>query len=487
MINIDVPLADRYACLDCGHWQDDAGPDCEGCGSSRLEVRPRRIWGWLGIQRYIHPTDYGIDFLRNGRKILLRDVRMFSWTDPDDPAGRGELEYPLEVPSGQGRIIGEIHIDHVPVTYHKNAFEYDTPDWRRVVRTLRGDGPLLPGRAKTLGIPENTSHLAKLVAGYRRNDPGLKYLTPGDGKHAMHEKAKEWAERFRKGDPEFQTDEKWYAQAELHDNPPPEKVPTSVVGADPVGILARERAARAASTKPHSSANGAVASPPAAAETEDQRRERWRRSGRRLPDLEGKFGLPGHGAALQVTAWLVRQHRMRIGPVGEAQPVYIGGSRGSAVEAFIDAEHPVFSDFAVDTRDLVVIELADYLRHRDRSSRTVGSLFYELKDKCLPDHKVAGPFLKQTADRIISRVREAMQPIIVGNSTGYWSLLTPEDQASAQETFAVEGGRADWDDVLAVGEWLYYAPAMSLVRLVNSRPDAFLDGHVLRSSYIKPQ
>lgn len=483
IIDIDVPLADRYACLDCGHWQDDVGPDCEDCGGSRLEIRPRRIWGWLGVQRYIHQTDFGIDFLRNGRKILLRDVRMFSWIDPDDPAGRGELEYPLEVPNGQGRIVGEIHIDHVPVLYQKDAFEYDSPDWRRVVRTLRGDGPLLPKRARDLGMPENTSHLAKLVAGYRRNDPGLKYLTPGDGKHAMQEKAKEWAERFRKGDPEFQTDEKWYTQTELHDNPPPDTEPAAGTASDPAGILGAKGLLEPTPPDQSADPNGSAAAPPAAAETEEQRRERWRRSGRRLPDLEGKFGLPGHGAALEVTTWLVRQHEIRIGPIGEAQPVYVGGGRGSAVEVFIDAEHPVFSDFAVDTRDLVVVELADYLRQRDRSSRTVGSLFYELKAKCLPDHKVAGPFLKQTADRIISRVREAMQPIIVGSSTGYWSLLTPEDQASAQETFAIEGGRADWEDVLTAGEWLYYAPAMCLVRLVSSRPDAFLDGHVLRSSY----
>jgi hypothetical protein len=476
VIRIDVPLADRYACLDCGHWQDDSGP-CEDCDGTRLEIRPRRIWGWLGIQRYIHPTDYGIDFLRNGRKILLRDVRMFSWVDPDDPAGRGEQEYPLEVPSGQGRIVGEIHVDHVPVTYQKNAFEYDSPDWRRVVRTLRGEGPLLPKRARALGIPENTSHLAKLVAGYRRNDPGLNYLTPGDGKHAMHEKAKEWAERFRRGDALFQTDEQWYLQAELHDNPPT-PVDAPLAEEDVNGILAAKGLLGLPPSVPSRSDK-----PPGVALTEDERRDSWRAAGRRLPDLEGKFGLPGHGAALQVTAWLCHGHRQAIGPADDAQPVYVGGGRGSSVEVFIDAEHPVFTDFAVDTRDLVVVELADFLRQRDRSSRAVGALFYELKAKCLPDHKVAGPFLKQTADRIVSRIREAMHPIIVGSSSGYWSLLSPEDQAATQRKYAEEGGRVEWDELLSSGEWLDYAPAMSIVRIVSSRPDAFLDGRVLRSSY----
>ena len=481
VIRIDEPLADRYACLECGHWQDDSGPACEHCSGTRLQVRERRIWGWLGIQRYIHPTDYGIDFMRNGRKILLRDVRLFSWFDPDDPAGRGEQEYPLEVPSGQGRIVGEIHIDHVQVNYQKNAFEYDSADWRRVVRVLRGDGPILPKRARALGIPVNTSHLARLVAGYRRNDPGLNYLTPGAaGKHAMHEQAKEWAERFRKGDAEYQTDERWYRAAEDYDNPPP--APEPEPNADDVDDILRAKGLLDPPIVPGTRVPPEPETPKP--ETEDQRRDRWRASARHLSDLEGKFGLPGGGAAMQVTAWLVHGYKLKIGPESEAQPIYIGGGRGSAVEVFIDSEHPVFSDFAVDTRDLVVVELADYLRQRDRSTRAVGALFYDLKDKCLPDHKVAGPFLKESADRIISRIRESMLPVIAGNSVGYWSLVPPEDQAAAQQTFAVEGGRVSWDDILTSGEWLDFVPAMSLVRLVNSRPDAFLDGQVLRSSYV---
>ena len=67
------------------------GVDCEVCQGSRFEVRERRIWGWVGVQRHLHPSDFGIDFIRNGRKILLHDVRLFRWVDPDDLAGRGSL------------------------------------------------------------------------------------------------------------------------------------------------------------------------------------------------------------------------------------------------------------------------------------------------------------------------------------------------------------------------------------------------------------
>jgi hypothetical protein len=87
VIEINEPLPDRHVCLDCGIWQDDLDGHCISCGGARLQIESRRIWGWVGIQRYLHANDYGIDFIRNGRKILLRDVSMFKWHDPEDPSG----------------------------------------------------------------------------------------------------------------------------------------------------------------------------------------------------------------------------------------------------------------------------------------------------------------------------------------------------------------------------------------------------------------
>lgn len=476
VFDIDERLPDRLVCLDCGAWQDLGETACERCQSSRVEVRERRIWGWIGIQRYLHPSDFGVDFIRNGRKILLRDLSLFRWDDPDDPTGRGEVEYPLEFPRA-GRIVGEIHVDHVRVNYQKNAFEYDTPEWKRVIRALRGDGPLRPKIARGLGYPPNVSPLAKLFNGFRTNEAGLKDLIPGDGKVALHDRAREWAERFRKGDPEYQTDDRWYQAAAQHlelkaesKEPPGDEDPDS--GAD---ILTRK---------------GLLppAQPPAPVqevhvESEDERRARWRSGASSLPDLDASFGLPGHGAPLQVRSWLVRGHRITRPEEAGNVPVYVASGKGTQVEVFIDAEHPIFVDFGVDTRDLVVIELADFLRVRDRSSRAISAIFADLKDKCLPDHRIAGPFLTDLASRTLSRIREAMQPVVAGNATGYWSLLAADDQAAAERLFAVEGGSASWEDVSASGEWVDYVPGAALVHLVGQRPEAFLDGRVFRSPY----
>jgi len=482
VIEIDERLADRAACQSCGLWQDAGVDVCGDCGSDRLEVRERRIWGWLGIQRYLHKSDYGIDFIRNGRKILLRDDSLFRWDDPDDPSGRGQQEYPIEVP-GTGRLVGEIHVDHVRVNYQKNAFEYATPDWKRVLRTLRGEGPLLPRQAKALGYPVNRRPLARLFNGYRRNDPGLNYLIPGDGHRAIHEKAKEWADQFRRGVAKYQTDEEWYRAAQQHDQPPapPEPDPPS----SPGDILATKGLLPPAPALPEAGAAPAPTAPAPTArpETEDERRTRWRAAAVSLPDMEAKYGLPGHGAALDVTVWLVHGHQLSRLSTKERLPVYVGAGRGSAVEVFVDGAHPVFVDFAVDARDLIVVELAEYLRVRDNSDTNLSALFYEIKQRCLPDHKIAGPFLNDNATRLLGRIREAMLPVIAGNAAGYWSYVSSEDQAAAERTFAIEGGADNWNDTLSTGEWVSYVPAFSLVRLLGSKPDSFLDGKVFRSPF----
>ena len=83
------------------------------CDSDNLQLRERRITGWVGVQRYLDPNDFGIDLLRNGRKILVSDKTLFDWENPD--TGEVWTEYPIEFGSTTGgRIVGEIHLDHVP-------------------------------------------------------------------------------------------------------------------------------------------------------------------------------------------------------------------------------------------------------------------------------------------------------------------------------------------------------------------------------------
>jgi hypothetical protein len=479
VIPIDEPLPDMAACQDCGRWQDPAFDECEMCGRRNLEVRPRAIRGWVGIQRYFSTNDFGIDFLRNGRKILIRDTRMFAWEDPDEPGARPEQEYPIELASTiGGRIVGEIHVDHVPVNYQKNAFEYDTPEWKRVVRALRGGSPLRPEIARRLGYPANTSPLARLFAGYRRANPGLNYLVPGDGTRAIHDRAREWGQRFRKGDPDYQTDQPWFEAARQHDEKPVEVPPEATSGEGDGTVDVRERLG----LNPATETDATPPIPAPSSETEDERRRRYRDHGELLPDLEGRYGLHGYGAPLQVNVWSVRGARVRDTGDNEVS-VYVARGRGADVEVFIDAEHPLFVDFAMDPRDVVVVELADHLRLRADKNVPVSAVVSALKQECLPDHKVTPATLAGHAIRLLDTVREQMLPIIAGNSEGFWNFIASDDRAAAERSFAAEGGGSDWTDERASGDWIRYVPPSSLAHIVQGRPEAFLDGRVFRPRY----
>lgn len=482
ILRINEQLPDRAACQDCGRWQDPAFTECEVCGGGHLEIRSRAITGWVGIQRYFSTNDFGIDFLRNGRKILIRDTRMFAWEDPDEPGARPVQEYPIELASTiGGRIVGEIHIDHVPVNYQKNAFEYDTADWKKVVRTLRGSAPLRPDIARQLGYPANTSPLARLLTGYRRADPGLNYLVPGDGKRALHDRAREWARRFRKGDPEYQTDERWYEAARQHDEKPVD-VPPEAGGGDSDGSVdVRDRLGLNPSPGGPIDACGAPAVPDRS-ETEDERRQRYRAHGELLRDLEGRYGLNGYGTPLEVNAWSVRGTRV-FDATGEQVPVYIGRGRGAEVDVFIDAEHPLFVDFAMDPRDVVVMELAEHLRVRAGQNTSLSAVVSALKHECLPDHKITPAILASQARRLLDTVREQMLPVIAGNSEGFWNFISLDDRAAAERNFAVEGGTGEWGDARASGEWVRHIPPSSVARIVQGRPEAFLDGRVFLPQY----
>lgn len=219
---LDVVLATQYQCRDCRRTSPLGSSFCPHCQGTRLAWREHRVWGWLGVQRYLHQNDYGIDFYRNGRKILIRDKRLFSF---GEDTGHVVVEYPVDSPA-KGRLVGEIHCDHVPVNFTNTAFDYDSPEWRGVVHAIRGPGPLTGQRAAKLGFAPNTSPLGTLFGAFRRNAPGLRYLIPGDGVRALHETAADWAQRFHQGDPAYQSDQVWYEAALSHDTPTP--APASV-------------------------------------------------------------------------------------------------------------------------------------------------------------------------------------------------------------------------------------------------------------------
>ncbi|MBB5912007.1 ribosomal protein L40E [Nocardia transvalensis] len=490
---IDVPLSDKKVCMSCGYWNPLDVDTCRECGYDKLEVRPRRIWGWIGVQRYVHKTDYGIDFLRNGRKILLREkARVFTWTDEDD-FREPELEYPIDTKTPAGRFVGEIHCDHVAPNYQKNAFEYETAEWRQVISAVRGDSPIRPKIAEKRGLPVNESPLARLFTGFRRNDPGLSYLIPGNGSGPIHERTIEWAKLFRDGVEEYQSDDIWYEAAYRHDHPldtgtspevdgdqgqsdtvlpglddDSEDVPSSDDGGEP-------NVASAGNVPP-------IAAKPA--ETFGERLQRYRDNAEVLPDLSGEYALPELGG-FTLKVWAVRNQRL-IDSKEAATGAFAVMVRSPLLEVFVNVDHPLFREHGADIRDVALIEAADHRRtSTGKTTLPLTQLLAMLKDRAsIP--KLTPTALADESEQLLERIRTLMAPVIAETPAVHWLELAPNEQALVEKNFALESDTSvSWNDAVNSGEFIRFAPPTGVLRLIRRFPEKFMDGKVFRRPYGK--
>lgn len=211
---VDRTLPDRLFCTHCMRW---LGSDETTCTTPACSVvnRRRRIHGWLGVQRHLSETDYGIDFVRNGRKIETSNKDLFEWVVD----GVSEREYPIDDPRAGGRLVGEIHLDHCRVHYTKTQFERSDPAWQEMMAVVRGQGPLRPEKARDEGFGANHSPLHILYQAFRRSSPRhrngvgwARLLRVKDNARAV-----EMAKQFDDGKAEYQDDSKWWELCQAED------------------------------------------------------------------------------------------------------------------------------------------------------------------------------------------------------------------------------------------------------------------------------
>lgn len=472
---IDTKLTAATACLDCGYWDRKNGPEhCEECGSRHLELRERRIWGWIGIQRFIDSTSYGIDFLRYGRKILKQDKGIFTYTDPDTL--QSDAEYPIEMPANQGRIIGEIHLDHVPVTYQKNDFDRQSNDWQKAIEVIRGTQPLKPKGARQV----NDSPLARLYSAYRRNDPGLRYLTPGDGKAALHTQARKWATYFDKNIARFMDDTEWFTAAERH-----QRIKDGVE--DDAGDRSDDETASGGAKVPGAISNliggaqagttKAVQVPPPS--TQADLLEEARTLGRRREDLCDTFRLGGELGDWEVIVIVTRANLKD--SKGRPVPVSNGVARGNSIEVFVAGEHPLFKEFDRDVRDVALMHAASVIRMLGNTEQNVAEIFSELI-LAIPDLRVSPALIIERISHSFDRIRRLMLGVIASDPDPYWGMLSVEDKQYIEQAGALELPDTPMVQLVADGRFILYCPGAGLIRIIEDLSAVFFEGAVFRPS-----
>lgn len=227
-MSIDKVLGRSYRC-----WNDGAligeSDECPECGGRDGQEVVRRVHGWVGIQRYDDANEYGIDLVRNGRTIRAGEKSaFFSFTNPT--TGLEEREYPMD--SQYGRIVGEVHLDHVEVDFLKQDFQRNTLEWVEVMEHLRGRS-MLPSSWEKSGEAPNDSPVSLLFQGYRRvrkigrADMYPGYYDPAKDKavRISREREEELKRRFRNKEPGYYDDAKWWELVESANEPPIEELP----------------------------------------------------------------------------------------------------------------------------------------------------------------------------------------------------------------------------------------------------------------------
>lgn len=222
----DTVIHTQKKCTKCTATLESYQTQCPACGSHEIRTIEERIRGWVGIQRFDDLSEFGIDLIRNGRAIRISEKNaFFEFVDEFQKVWK---DYPID--SNFGRIVGEVHLNHVPVDFMKQDFQRSSPEWHRAISFLRGNSSLQPLQP---GADQNDSPIFKLFQGYRKvKTPGKTDMYMGKWDPVKEEPTrisrdveKEFYERFKKREPGYYDDAEWWKKVEEADRKPVKQLP----------------------------------------------------------------------------------------------------------------------------------------------------------------------------------------------------------------------------------------------------------------------
>ena len=127
VFDFNQAVGHQTRCAVCGGLVSSSEDACRTCGSGHFTTHEQCIRGWVGIQRYDDSESYGIDLVRNGRTIRIAKEKpaFFEFVDEFKKTVK---DYPIDSP--YGRIVGEVHLDHIPVDFLKQDYQRSSDEWR---------------------------------------------------------------------------------------------------------------------------------------------------------------------------------------------------------------------------------------------------------------------------------------------------------------------------------------------------------------------
>ena len=476
---VDQSLEAAFACLECGAWDRKPDPEtCDACGSKQLRIMERRVHGWVGVQRYLDTNDYGIDFLRNGRKILLQDKSIFTFRDPD--TAKVDNEYPIDVPANKGRLVGEIHLDHVPVTYMKDDFDRNSRDWMTAVEIVRGNTGLKPANQKD---GPNDSPLGLVFRAYRRNTQGRRFLIPGSPERRdFNAKAAEWGEFFHKGIERYQTDSEWWDAVIAVENTDPktpgggddedpgssETDPRNPAGDGPGGAIGKFFGGESGQ---------AHVDTPKPTKTIDETFKELRLHSRERNDLSGVFKLGKALGDWEITFYTTQAELPSDGK--DAPPLLARLLAEQHVEIFLGSNHRIFGEYDRSILDLGLLSAAEIIATQGGNEQTVLNVFTDMI-MSLEDERLTRIALVDLVADLKRRLAEQMIHTSSGDDLVMWSLVPADSKQDIEVLSATTYPDDRFETVTRDARFMYLLDLHAIAAMLQQRPELFFDSKVFR-------
>ena len=451
---------------------------------AHIVEREKRLTGWLGIQRYADPNDFGIDFIRNGRKILISDKSFFQYENP--LTLQKELQYPVELGTSiGGRIVGELNVDYLLPTYQKNDFDRADSSWAQTREAICGVGPFLPKSRKAMGFTEdNISPLCLLVNAYRRVDKGTVCL------FAPNDIAKKYAAEFRKGVRDYIDDTKWWKAAQEEDQKSGTKSSTTPVntGDAPSDDIAAYLGGSAITDSPvsapaNTTSNTVHATPLTVPETSSM--DDLLQRSMPIQYLSGRNYPFGRSGSLNIRAYEL--NRGEIKQNGVRKPCHFN-SDGIDCDFVYDPTHPLLTQYPITPQMLLLLYMAEKLKARDQLPDVV-AIYSSLVEVSMGDARIDRQALQERASSAFELLREKLVQALRSKPEDVVKCVH-ESTGEVEETVASiiqinPNLLVPFQNMEAAGyDAVEFVPPKTLYRLVDRFPEDVFDGKALSTPYL---
>lgn len=545
-INVNESLGSEIRCDNCWNLLENSTSPCPVCKKKKTaRTIDKKIYGWVGIQRYDSTNHFGIDLIRNGRAIrILEQAAFFKWADA---SGNTVNDYPIDNP--YGRIIGEINMDFVPVDYLKTDFQRTSPEWGLAMKALRGESSLQPRYAQEHNEPENNSPIFKLYQGYRSvRDYGTKDLYMGywdpvakKPQRISRDIEAEYLDKFNKGVPGYgiNDDEEWYKLVLQADQIPLEDIrdcPQCQVQ-NPLTSEICKNCGYIFDSKECVSCNAKIpkseiicpecgvrqeiseegpwvcsicgwSNPP---DEDECRRCENPRGSVNVFDLEKLLAnanlidglsienltipLPEDRSMTSIklkTYYLKDPYRMERGKM--RVPVYIHRTSSEFI-VFIDPNHETFVTFQDRPEDYISMELARSIREEysssindnNRAMWSLSNLYYLIQKNVWEDRVALSP--QETLAQVNNYLSELYDklPILLRDKAEeiFENCDEREQSVIQQEMIKNNIPTSKLEEKINNGEFLRFVPESMLIKLIEKYPEKFFDGNYWEDAYEK--